>query len=758
MNIRTKLIFASLTAFSVYMLTLFFVWMPMQLEKTKRDFVETQLMILNATGPDVVRNILSRDYAALIASFDKQMLNHQKTWAQISIHLGDGKRIYPLFGASQKPVGETLIEINYEIDTIDRGIATINLIADWKTVRQDGYDSVFELMRFMGIAFVLMVSLGLLLVEFLLRRPLMQLTDGAEKISQGDYNIQLPASSNDEIGSLTNMFEVMRTRLDEGRASLRHALIRAEESEHYQRTIFENLSEGLVVLDQQGVVQRSNRAAEQIFGYGYGQLLGERITALIADQKIDIHAIESLQVGQAYLYQGKKSSGDQFALEMVVSRIEMHNAQLFALILRDISLREQAKAALIHAKEAAEAADQAKSQFLANMTHEIRTPMNAIIGLSQLIFNTKLDREQRNYLEKLREASEHMMVIINDILDFSKISDQQLTLRHAYFQLPELMDHVRHVIEPQGVKQGVSLFVNCPNALPRGYMGDKQRLEQILLNLANNAVKFTPKGGEVYIAVALKERINALQAVLQFVVKDTGIGIAPEDQQSLFHSFQQVDGSSTRRYGGIGLGLVISKQLAQLMGGDVWVESVVNQGSTFSFTVTLEIAENQKYEVEKEKRLFLNIRPPMAAIDEKRLPQQAKTAPGHALQGVNILLVEDDPVNQFLAKAILEGAGVIVKVANHGQEALQLLEAHPFDAILMDCQMPVMDGFTATEQIRTQKKYRALPIIALSANVGKEDVEHAFAAGMNAHVGKPFQSATLLAILEKWIFNPDHHH
>ena len=536
----------------------------------------------------------------------------------------------------------------------------------------------------------------------------------------------------------------------------------------------------------------------------------------------------------------------------------------------DISEAKAMESALKEAKDKAESATQAKSDFLSNMSHEIRTPMNAIIGMSHLALQTELNRRQKNYIEKVHKSAESLLGIINDILDFSKIEAGRLDIEHIDFCLDDVLDNLIDVVGFKAEEKGIELFFHIePNKVPSYLVGDPLRLGQILLNLANNAVKFTDLGGEIIIKIeplAIDE--NTCQ--LQFCVSDNGIGMSAEQQDKLFKSFSQADSSITRKYGGTGLGLAISKDLTGLMGGDIRVESEEGKGSDFIFTLELGIQAQQKEKREDPSIRDLNIlavddsatareimhsqlsglnlnfdivnsgelaiecleqrstsnpidivlmdwqMPGMDGIDtvaairsSRKISHQPKvimvTAFGrenidsvfdelaitaslskpvtastmlesilHAagaigvsavggddqesklsaqevLEGTKVLLVEDNEMNQDLACELLQNVGCEVAVAENGLIALEMVQAYAYDAVLMDCQMPVMDGYTATEEIRKIPELSELPIIALTANVMAEDLEQVKACGMNAHIGKPIDIPQMYKTLAHWV-------
>ncbi|MDR1110330.1 MAG: PAS domain-containing protein [Deltaproteobacteria bacterium] len=394
-------------------------------------------------------------------------------------------------------------------------------------------------------------------------------------------------------------------------------------------------------------------------------------------------------------------------------------------------LMQQHERELKLARDLAEESTRAKSEFLANMSHEIRTPMNAIIGLTHLVLETELTAQQTDYIGRTQVAAENLLRIINDILDFSKIEAGKLEMEETEFHLGDVLNSMVDILSVKAQEKGLEFSLDLGRMVPCVLLGDPIRLGQILSNLVSNSIKFTSEG-QVRVTVGVDERTDS-EARLHFEVTDTGIGMTPEQRAGLFTPFTQADTSTTRKYGGTGLGLTISKRLVEMMGGQIWCLSEIGRGSTFGFTARFKLSQQDAGQ---------------ARAPRKRAAGKEMLSP---IAGARILLTEDNEVNQLVASRILNNAGFRVDIAKNGLEAVQMVQDQKYDLVLMDIQMPEMDGLTAARTIRALPGQDVLPIVAMTAHAMSGDRELSLAAGMNDHVSKPINISELFTALLKWI-------
>jgi signal transduction histidine kinase/HAMP domain-containing protein/ActR/RegA family two-component response regulator len=603
------------------------------------------------------------------------------------------------------------------------------------------------------------LALVLWLLNSRLFRPLRELGGFANDLAEGRFSAKLEHKRQDEIGLLGGHLEHMRDALQQQFDAQRHLIERL-------RGMAETVP---------GVVYQLRLAVNGEFSFAYVSeavreyfLLGSAELGRSAAPWFErIHPDDRAAVRESLLASARNlgpwqqefrtpqaDGSERWIYGNAIAQREADGSVLWHGFLTDISrqrrdaleleryrhhleeLVEARTAELAEATQAAQAASLAKSAFLANMSHEIRTPMNAIIGLTYLAQSDTVQPEQQQRLQKVANAAEHLLSVINNVLDFSKIEAGKVKLEQREFIVDEVLDNIANMTNQAAAANLLRVETDIAPALRgRTLIGDPQRISEVLLNFAGNAVKFT-ETGFVRLVARLDESHTGPGLKLRFEVQDSGIGIAPEAQERLFRDFEQADSSTTRRYGGTGLGLAICRRLAGLMGGDVGVDSAIGRGSSFWFALQVEAAAQAPQAPSAPAR-------PHSA--RERLAELAASHPRR------ILLAEDNPVNQEVAVALIGSAGLTVDVAADGQQAVDMVKAGDYALVLMDVQMPVMDGLDATRTIRSLPQGAELPILAMTANAFDDERQRCLDAGMDDHVAKPVVAEQLFATLHDWL-------
>lgn len=583
-----------------------------------------------------------------------------------------------------------------------------------------------------------------------LTAPILLLRDTADRIIQGDTMARAWITSGDEVEDLSHSFNRMTDIMVQAQADISAA------HDNIQN-ILKSITESLIVLDNAGRIAMVNRVTLDWLGFTESELLGQDISLVL-----DSEARPSdWQYGEA---EGKcgavnmdrtfvTKTGEKIPVLFSWSFIEPGDAGIpgIVCVALDITERKQTELILERAKEEAEAANRAKSEFLANMSHEIRTPMNGVIGMIDLLLNTDLNANQRNYANTASRSAANLLNILDDIIDLSKVEAGRLSLESIDFSVQELVHEAVELFAVECQTKGIALKALLDEDAISIVRGDPVRLRQILINLVGNAVKFTEKGSVTIRTEQVEEKNDSV--TLNFRIIDTGAGISPDKQREIFGAFMQGDSSTTRKHGGSGLGLAITRQLVSLMGGKVGVESAEGEGSTFWFTVNLEKGSWEGI-MQREKTL-LSFSGDSTSMGEAG-PATGETVTNGEVDWTRcrILVAEDNPVNQMVAMEAISQLGCQVDLVSNGREVIEAMTAQIYDMVLMDCQMPVMDGYEATKIIRGREQSGNLPripIVALTAHAMQGDRDKCLAAGMDDHLPKPFHQGQIRAVLGRYI-------
>ena len=558
--------------------------------------------------------------------------------------------------------------------------------------------------------------------------PITRLLASIRAGAETDVRHTVSWTSGDEMGQIVAAYNDFVAREEAREADLRglnqeleaRVLSRTRAlrtSEGRLRAIIDTSADGIVTTDARGTIRSVNRAAEAMFGQPAVALIDRSLSALLADAA----APATLLAGPAtHRVAGRRADGGGFPMDVHVAAIAETEGTLYTLFLRDVTVQAHYEDGLRLARDAAERADRAKSDFLAVITHELRTPLNGVIGMTGLLLDGKLDAQSRRYADTLREAGEHLLQLINDVLDFTKLEANRLSFEEILFEPETVLHSAVELLLPRARAKGLVLETQIAPGVPSRVRGDPGRLRQVLMNLVSNALKFTDRG-DVRVVLAA-EPAGEGEITLRFAISDTGIGIAPEDLPKLFQEFSQIDSSISRGFGGTGLGLAICRKLVQGMGGEILAESEPGRGSTFRFSVrTLATAE--------------------ARTPAPPAPAAPPVAPARSLR---VLVAEDNQTNQVVIRAMITKLGHRADLVGNGLEAVDAVRTRPYALVLMDVMMPEMDGLEATRLIRALPGPLAnIPIFGLTAHAAAAEHAACLAAGMDRVITKPVTMAAL---------------
>lgn len=713
------------------------------------EMVKTPLIVYDlGTLDNQAESFVTLKNIAAVKVFDKEhrLLSNASSdshidmdrFEEISGDIGDNGRTFRLIDVSIKMDDETIgyAKILFEISE------SLEIIDDNR--------------RWTFLLILIEITISTLIAYIIgnrLTSALNRLTHSAERIAE-DEETQIPSigTNGDEIAILSEALVLMQERIRERNSKINDTMMELKEDilkrnelesklvfeKSINKTLVESANAIIAIMNRDGVMININPYGERFTGYTQEEIASEPyfwarfLQPHIQDKVVGIiNSAKEGNITKSFQNAWISIEGEERMFEWSNALVldEKGQMQYVTTIGIDITQQRERQLELEKAKEAAEAAAKAKSDFLANMSHEIRTPLNGIIGLTELVLKSDLTPRQRDFLEKSNLSSHALLDVINDILDYSKIEAGKFDLENKPFELNSVLNNIMSLFEFQAIQKGVTLTLDIH--LEESVMvGDALRLTQILTNLVGNAVKFTEAGSIVIHVLSTDEDEDSVH--IQFSVKDTGIGMNSEAQKKLFQEFSQADTSITRKFGGTGLGLAISKQLVQMMEGDIRVESEEGMGSTFIFTAVFGKMKSQSTQPSVEK----------ISVSQESLD---------AIKGARILVAEDNTINQIVVVELLEDLEMVVDVAANGKDAVELARTILYDLILMDLQMPILDGFEATKEIRALSEYKEIPIIALSAAVMQKDKELTSAVGMNAHLSKPIDYDALTDTLVRWI-------
>jgi two-component system sensor histidine kinase/response regulator len=623
------------------------------------------------------------------------------------------------------------VELFKSIVLNGESIGTIYIQADLEDLND-------RMIRFVEIAFIVLVgSLAVaILLSYRLQRvisgPIHELAETAASVSvHENYSIRAKKKSNDEIGFLFDQFNSMLERIQQRDNALQHAHDdlekRVAQRTAYLNALIENSPLAIMVLDSDQKVQLCNPAFEELFGYLRGEITGKLLDGQHPDDDLSLEVssmsretLAATSMTRVTRHRRKNGSMVDVEIHGVALRVNDEVAgSLF--IYQDISARKRAEEAMQHAKESAEASSRAKSEFLANMSHEIRTPMNGILGMAELVLDTELDSEQREYMNMAKLSADSLLSLINDILDYSKIEAGKLEIDAIDFNLGDNLGDTMKTLSLRAHQKELELAYDLQPGVPDTLIGDPGRLRQIIVNLVGNAIKFTQKG-EVIVSVKADSQTQD-DILVHFTIADTGIGIPADKQATIFEAFTQADGSMTRTYGGTGLGLTISSRLVQMMGGRIWVESEPGKGSRFHFTARFGLQKSS------------------ARISAPLDPE--------ILRDMRVLVVDDNVTNRLILTKMLSHWRMNPTEVDSGARAITTLTesqslGNNFPLILLDAQMPEMDGFAVAKSIKMNPDWRTATVMMLSSAGQRGDAKRCRELGVAAYLTKPVRQGELL--------------
>jgi PAS domain S-box-containing protein len=758
-SLRWKLLLPVLLAAGLTVLLTERFWLQRSLAHIETTQVESMRRHLDSLAESLMPLIMGQQLDIINENLDR-LLEKNPDWVSIRLSDTQGRQLYPLlFDQAIPPIepGKDLQPISLTLNFAGRELAYLEAVYDLAphmNLQRQEHRTMRTILLFILGGSVLLLWV---VVENVVHRPLRRLSQAASELSRHHYDVPLPSAGSDDLGTLIRSFGRMREDLQSHHAALIQEIAERRQAQEGLRMFslaVEQSPESILITDTGSRIEYVNAAFVHNTGYSRDEVIGRNPRLLQSGQTPaatyrDLR--ETLARGETWQgeFLNRCKDGRPFVQAAIITPLREPSGEIshYVAIQEDITEKKrlaeelerhrhhledqvaQRTGELAEAKQLAEKASHAKSAFLANMSHEIRTPLNAISGMAHLIRRGGLPPDQLARLDKLETAGKHLLDTINTVLDLSKIEAGKLMLEEIPFSPGSLFENVCSMLQDKADAKRLQILIE-PGKLPAQLLGDPTRLQQCLLNYAANAIKFTEQGAIRLCADLIDEDDSSVK--LRFSVSDTGIGIPVEAQGRLFSAFEQADSSTTRKFGGTGLGLALTAKIAEAMGGTVGLSSTPGAGSTFWFSARL--------------------RKPTEASHSQPCPVTVKEAElRQHCSGCRILLAEDEPINREIALALLNDAGLVTDFAEDGEQALAKVSSNNYDLILMDMQMPCMDGLTATQAIRRLPGRESLPIIAMTANAFAEDRANCLAAGMNDFTSKPIDPDTLFAMLLKWL-------
>lgn len=729
MGLRTKLLLPTVFVYVLFALIVHFFWAPTMQKHVEDKALEHVGEILQSIEPSITRFILSGDLAALYSLLDRNREINKDVWKTIVLYDAKGKRLYPLIQPEE----------NTNINTISlertflwggRPAGSVSLILDLSSEVAKEFEFIYQLEWMVLTLFGLFTVIGLLWLNVTFRRPLSALEYAARQLVKGDFKTELPPPGKDELGHLIQAFDTMRTSLQNTQGELQAALQNALHSELLQKTVLENVDAGIMTINEDGVIENINTAAESIFGYGADLVKGKNIKTLIPDCWVESEDGSILWCGldKSVEITGRRNGGNFFPIELSLSGIYLDDRHIYTGIVLDITERKQWEAAIINTKEIAEKANKAKSVFLSRMSHELRTPLNAILGFGQLLELDLDDPESSEHLVKVKEilnAGNHLLELINEVLDLAKIEAGKLEISMESISLNNMVNECMVLLTPLAKKRGIELKDDLSVCIDQSVYADFTRLKQVMLNLMSNAIKYNKREGSVIVHCDM-----VAPGRLRITVEDTGLGLSESQRKLLFQPFERLSAKSDIE--GTGIGLVVSKHLVEAMSGTIGVDSEVGKGCRFW--------------------IELGVRESIELIATNDFDEDENEVPcdNHEGSQKKLLYIEDNPANTRLVEQLLEKRSNIELVcAKDAISGIELAQTLIPDLILLDINLPDMDGFEALHQLSKIEQTYKIPVVAVSANAMTEDLEKGIKAGFTAYITKPINISHFYQVIDE---------